>query len=267
MSQFPHDEFDDVAPYSSGEAGKHRAYGAYPAGGGAAAASGASGPMKWIGLAAAVVLVAVVAVYLILPLFGSDEDPEAGQAGDQDEVEEQEPGDDAEEGAADDEAEGEAAEDEAAPEEEEDAEDAAQDEEEGVDLDTPVRVANAGAPDWSASDVNYRLAEQGFNVTGRLDWEPSWGEVGTPVVFYPEEGQAEFAQEVAEAMGFENTSLNPAWETAVIVVGLSTPCRTPRTSFSSSWTRSSTRPPAGTARSHRRGRYLLYRAARAGSAA
>ncbi len=175
--------------------------------------------MKWIGLAAAVVLVAVVAVYLILPLFGSDEDPEAYQAGDQDELEEQEPGDDAEEGAADDEAEGEAAEDEAAPEEEEDAEDAAQDEEEGVDLDTPVRVANAGAPDWSASDVNYRLAEQGFNVTGRLDWEPSWGEVGTPVVFYPEEGQAEFAQEVAEAMGFENTSLNPAWETAVIVVG------------------------------------------------
>ncbi|GAB3850179.1 LytR C-terminal domain-containing protein [Nesterenkonia populi] len=216
MSHFPHDEFDDVAPYSSGEAGKHRSSGAYAAGG-PAAAGGSSGAMKWIGILAALAIVAVAAVYLILPLLSSDDDPEAGQAGEDEAVEEeQDTEDEGEEADAEGEdgENGEGAEDEGGGDE-----DAAQEDEDGVDMSTPVRIANAGAPDWSASDVDYRLTQEGFNTTGRLDWDSSWGQVGTPVVFYPTEDEAEFAQEVAQAMGFENTSHNPAWETAVIVVG------------------------------------------------
>lgn len=218
MSHFPHDEFDDVAPYSSGEAGKHRAPGAYAAGGGAAAAAGSSGLMKGIGVLAVLAIVVVAAVYLILPLFSSDDDPEAGQTGDEGAVEEQE-GDPDAEGGEEGQAEGEGAEENGEAEDANGDEDAAQEDEDGVDMDTPLQVANAGAPDWSGSDVDYRLTQEGFNTTGRLDWDSQWGQVSTPVVFYPDEGQAEFAQAVAEFMGFENTAHNPAWSTPVIVVG------------------------------------------------
>ncbi|GEM_PF-5343176 len=222
MSQHPHDEFDDVPPYQSGEAGKHRAPGA--SGGGA----GRSGGLKWIGLLAAVVL--VVGLFSLLVL-GDDDDTET-TAGDQGAAEEQEDadqddGDDAEGDAAQDEdgqdeaAQGEEGQDEAA-QGEEGQDDAAQgeegqgEEETEVDMETPVQVFNHQGPEGTAASAESQLEEQGYNVTALNNWE--WDAQTTPVIYHSAE-DAEFAQQLASDMGIDNLQESDQFTTVAVVVG------------------------------------------------
>ena len=212
MSQHPHDEFDDVPPYQSGEAGKHRAPGA--SGGGA----GRSGGLKWIGLLAAVVL--VVGLFSLLVL-GDDDDTET-TAGDQGAAEEQE---DADQDDGDD-AEGDAAQDEDGQDEaaqgEEGQDDAAQgeegqgEEETEVDMETPVQVFNHQGPEGTAASAESQLEEQGYNVTALNNWE--WDAQTTPVIYHSAE-DAEFAQQLASDMGIDNLQESDQFTTVAVVVG------------------------------------------------
>lgn len=213
MSQHPHDEFDDVPPYQSGEAGKHRAPGA--AAGGAAAGGGG---LKWIGLLAAVVLVVGLFSWLV---FGDDDDTET-TAGDQGAAEEQE---DADQDDGDD-AEGDAAQDEDGQDEaaqgEEGQDDAAQgeegqgEEETEVDMETPVQVFNHQGPEGTAASAESQLEEQGYNVTALNNWE--WGAQTTPVIYHSAE-DAEFAQQLASDMGIDNLQESDQFTTVAVVVG------------------------------------------------
>ncbi|GGE73854.1 LytR C-terminal domain-containing protein [Nesterenkonia cremea] len=213
MSQHPHDEFDDVPPYQSGEAGKHRAPGA--AAGGAAAGGGG---LKWIGLLAAVVLVVGLFSWLV---FGDDDDTET-TAGDQGAAEEQgdadqDDGDDAEGDAAQDEdgqdeaAQGEEGQDDAAQGEEGQGE-----EETEVDMETPVQVFNHQGPEGTAASAESQLEEQGYNVTALNNWE--WDAQTTPVIYHSAE-DAEFAQQLASDMGIDNLQESDQFTTVAVVVG------------------------------------------------
>lgn len=210
MSQHPHDEFDDVPPYQSGEAGKHRAPGA--SGGGAAGGGG----LKWIGLLAAVVLVVGLFSWLV---FGDDDDAET-TAGDQGAAEEQEDadqddGDDAEgdgqdEAAQDEGGEGEGGQDEAAQ---------GQDEEDtDVDMETPVQVFNYQGPGGTAANAEAQLEEQGYNVTALNNWEGGWGDTPTPAIYHPAD-QEEFAQQLAADMGIDSVQSSGSFTTLAVVVG------------------------------------------------
>ena len=219
MSQHPHDEFDDVPPYQSGEAGKHRAPGA------SGGAAGRSGGLKWIGLLAVVVLVVGLFSWLV---FGDDDDAET-TAGDQDATEEQEDAaQDADGGEGD--GQDEAAQDEAAQDEGgqdeggqgEDGQDEAaqgQDEEEAeVDMETPVQVFNYAGPNGTAANAQTQLEEQGYNVTALNNWEGGWGDTPTPAIYYPAD-QEEFAQQLAADMGIDTVQSSGSFTTLAVVVG------------------------------------------------
>lgn len=217
MSQHPHDEFDDVPPYQSGEAGKHRAPGA--SGGGA----GRSGGLKWIGLLAAVVLVVGLFSWLV---FGDDDDAEttAGQEGVTEEQEdapegEGEEGDaegEGEEGAPEGEGEGQdegqgEGQDEAAQQEED------QEETEGeVDMETPIQIFNYNGPEGTAANAETQLEEQGYNVTALNNWD--WAAQTTPVIYHSAE-DAEFAQQLASDMGIDTLQESDQFTTVAVVVG------------------------------------------------
>ena len=207
MSQHPHDEFDDVPPYQSGEAGKHRAPGASGAG------TGRSGGMKWIALLAAVVLVVGLFSWLV---FGDDDADTTADGGDGAVTEEQEePAEgEGEEGAAED---GE----DAGEEDGANGEGEGQNGEEGaaeVDMETPVQVYNYNGPEGTAANAQSQIEEQGYNVTALNNWDPSWGDQATPAIYYPS-GQEEFAQQLASDMGVDAVQQSDSFSTVAVVVG------------------------------------------------
>lgn len=202
MSQFPHDQFDDVQPYRQDEVGKHRAPGAVPASG----AAGSSGLAKWIGLLVIAVLVIVAVGWFITRDGDEDQDPAAEE--DQNSQEEADPeeqdGEDGEENQNG-----------------EDGENGEEDESEGGLSDAyPVRAVNAGAPDGSAGQLSSDLEELGLDVDQSIDWNFSeWGTPSTPQVIYPEEAQQELAEAIAAELGIESVNLGESWSTIVVVIG------------------------------------------------
>lgn len=203
MSQFPHDQFDDVQPYRQDEVGKHRAPGAVASAGGAA---GSSGILKWVGLLVVVVLVAV-AVGWFVTRDGDDEDaPVAEDENGQEETEPDEDEDEGEDGAEDEGAEG-----------EENGE--AEEDGNGLSDEYPVRAVNAGAPDGSAGDLSSRMEELGLQVDQSIDWNPEWGNANTPQVIYPEEAQQELAEAIAAELGIDSVNLGESWSSIVVVIG------------------------------------------------
>lgn len=193
MSTFPHDEFDDVAPYQQGEAGKHRAPAA-PAG----AARG--GGLKWIGLLAVLALVVGVVSYFVLPTF-TDDTPEAG---DDAEVEESE-GEDEGNGDGEDEENGE-------------------DGENGgiefsgtaADVDAPVQILNHEGPSGLEDEVSAQLEEMEYNVTFIDEW--TYGDVETPTIYHPS-GAQDHAEDLAENLGVDNVVEDDNWSFVALVVG------------------------------------------------
>lgn len=208
MSQHPHDEFDDIPPYQSGEAGKHRASG--PTGAGA----GRSGGLKWIALLAAVVLVVGLFSWLV---FGDDDAETTAGEGEDGVTEEQEPAEgqdgDAEEGEDD-------AEDDAGDgdgEAQNGEQDAAEETGE-VDMSTPVQIYNYNGPEGTAANAQSQIEQQGYNVTALNNWDTSWGEQSTPAIYYPA-GQQEFAQQLASDMGVDTVQESGSFSTVAVVVG------------------------------------------------
>ncbi|WP_022873602.1 LytR C-terminal domain-containing protein [Nesterenkonia alba] len=202
MSQYPHDEFDDVPSYRPDEIGKHREAGAV----GRSKAAAGSLPWTWIGLAAAAVAVIVIFAYVILPLFAGEEEPTAEDDTDtQTTEEEQDPDGDPEDNG-----------------EEGTEEDNGEDDTPAETEDLPeVRGVNAGAPTGSANHLHDTLAEAGFNVGEEpINWDfGAWGEISTPVVMYPSAEEEEHAQEIAAELGIDSVVENGNWSTIVVVVG------------------------------------------------
>ncbi|MCH8560696.1 MULTISPECIES: LytR C-terminal domain-containing protein [unclassified Nesterenkonia] len=202
MSQHPHDEFDDVPPYQTGEAGKHRAPGAAGTGG-----AGGSG-LRWIGLLAGFVLLVGAFAYFIVPML-SDSDPDS-TAEDQDAaVSESE--DDAEDDAeADDGAEGDAdqTEEPAGPQP-------------ASDTETPVQVANYQGAEGGATAMGAELEELDYNVV----WQGDWGfeeRAETPAVVYPAgSGDAEqaIAEELAESFGVDTVEVHDQASFVTLIIG------------------------------------------------
>ncbi len=163
MSQHPHDEFDDIPPYQSGEAGKHRAPG--PTGAGA----GRSGGLKWIALLAAVVLVVGLFSWLV---FGDDDAETTAGEGEDGVTEEQEPAEgqdgDAEEGGEAEEGEGDAGDGDG---EAQNGEQDAADEDGEVDMSTPVQIYNHNGPEGTAANAQSQIEQQGYNVTALNNWD------------------------------------------------------------------------------------------------
>ena len=210
MSQHPHDEFDDIPPYQSGEAGKHRAQG--PTGAGA----GRSGGLKWIALLAAVVLVVGLFSWLV---FGDDDAETTAGEGEDGVTEEQEPAEgqdgDAEEGGEAEEGEGDAGDGDG---EAQNGEQDAADEDGEVDMSTPVQIYNHNGPEGTAANAQSQIEQQGYNVTALNNWDASWGEQTTPVIYYPA-GQEEFAQQLASDMGVDTVQESGSFSTVAVVVG------------------------------------------------
>ncbi|GAA1144301.1 LytR C-terminal domain-containing protein [Nesterenkonia lutea] len=178
MSQHPHDEFDDVPPYQTGEAGKHRSPGA--AGTGAAGRSG----FRWIALLAGFVLLVGAFAYFIVPMLtSSDPDSEAGDG--EETVTESEEGSE-EESAGED---GEDPEGEGSGEAEQSS-----GPQPATDTETPVQVANYQGVSGGATAMSAELEELDYNVV----WEGNWNfeaREDTPAVVYPVgAGEAEIAQ-------------------------------------------------------------------------
>lgn len=210
MSQFSHDEFDEVQPYRADEVGKHRAPGAPPA-----AAAASSGMLKWIGVAVVAVLLIAAVGWFVTRDAGDDDAPVAeeqdaaeqadegeGNGGDGDEN-----GDDgADEGEPDENGEnGEVEENQAAA---------------GLNDEYPVRAVNAGAPDGSAQQLTSELDELGLDVEQSIDWDfANWGTPNTPQVIYPAEEQQELAEAIAEELNIDNVSQGGSWQTIVVIVG------------------------------------------------
>ncbi|WP_157983818.1 LytR C-terminal domain-containing protein [Nesterenkonia muleiensis] len=200
MSQFPHDDFDEVPPYRQDEVGKHRAPGAAPAGG----ATGSSGVAKWIGLLVVAVLV-IVAVGWFVTRDGDDGAPVAEEENGQEEADpDEENGDNGAEG-----------------ENGEDGENGAEEEPGGgLSDEHPVRAVNAGAPDGSAGQLTSQLQELGLDVGQSLDWNfAEWSTPTTPQVIYPEDEQQELAEAIAAELGIDTVSQNESWSTIVVVIG------------------------------------------------
>lgn len=208
MSQFPHDEFDEVQPYRQDEVGKHRAPGAAPA-----AAAASSGMLKWIGLLVVAVVVIVAVGWFVTR--DADEDEGAPTA------EEQETQDDADTGEenGEDEADGngEDGETDENGDEGENGEDQPAD---GLSEEFPVRAVNAGAPDGSAGQLSSELEDLGLDVQQSIDWDfANWGTPNTPLVMYPSQDQQELAEAIAAELGIDTVSQDESWATIVVVVG------------------------------------------------
>ncbi|TLP74055.1 LytR C-terminal domain-containing protein [Nesterenkonia sphaerica] len=209
MSQFSHDEFDEVQPYRRDEVGKHRAAGAPAAAAGSAASSGM---LKWIGLAVVAVLLIAAAGWFIT----RDADDDAPVA------EEQDTADEGEAAETDDEAEGDGNGDEGADEGEADENGEAEEDApaSGLSDDHPVRAVNAGAPDGSASQLSSELNDLGLDVQQSIDWDfANWGTPNTPQVMYPSEEQQELAEAIAEELDIDIVSQDGSWQTIVVIVG------------------------------------------------
>ncbi|PRZ13745.1 LytR C-terminal domain-containing protein [Nesterenkonia sandarakina] len=197
MSQHPHDEFDDVPPYQTGEAGKHRAPGAAGTGG-----AGGSG-LRWIALLAGFVLLVGAFAYFIVPTF-SDSDADT-TAEEQDAAVTE--GDDAEDGAAE---EGESAE----PEEPAEPQPAS-------DTETPVQVANYQGVEGGETAMSAELEELDYNVV----WNGSWNfeeRAETPAVVYPAgSGAAEqaLAEELAASFGVETVEEHDQASFVTLIIG------------------------------------------------
>lgn len=208
MSQFPHDEFDNVAPYKSDEVGKHRAPGAAAAAG---AAGSSAGALKWVGLVAVALIVIGALVFWVIPSGDDEPDP----AADEDTSEDDTAGEDAEgNGEADGEDTGEG--------NGEDDENGNGEAEAGgpLDADHAVRAVNAGAPDGSAGDMTQQLEDLGVNVQQSIDWDPGWGSLTTtPQIIFPEDEQQEFAEALAAELGIDTVTPNNQWQTIVVVIG------------------------------------------------
>lgn len=199
MSQFPHDEFDDVQPYRQDEVGKHRAPGAAPARG----AAGSSGVAKWIGLLVVAVIVAVAVGWFIT----RDDDDEQDPTADEPENGQEEADPDEENG-------------EEGSEDENGDENGEEESENGLSDAHPVRAVNAGAPDGSAGQLTGELEELGLDVGQSIDWNfAEWGTPTTPQVIYPGDEQQELAEAIAAEFGIEMLNQNESWSTIVVIVG------------------------------------------------
>ncbi|GAA3288501.1 LytR C-terminal domain-containing protein [Nesterenkonia halobia] len=198
----PQDQFDEVPPYADGRIGKHRAAapGTEQRRGGAA--------LRWVTLLAVFALLVGAFSYFVLPRLPDDWVPFAGD----DAAEQQaEPAGEAS-GAADGES------GEGSSDGEGSDEGAAEETPTAADTETPVQIIDAGLPEGGLDDVEARLAEMQYNVTSTASWEDSWGEVETPVIYYPS-GQQEHAQDLAEAYGVETVEENTSWSVVALVVG------------------------------------------------
>ncbi|GAB3184357.1 hypothetical protein GCM10027060_21200 [Nesterenkonia halophila] len=203
----PQDQFDEVPPYADGRIGKHRAAapGAEQRRGGAA--------LRWVTLLAAFALLVGAFSYFVLPRLPEGWVPIAGD----DAAEQQaEPAGEAS-GAADGESSGgESGEGSSGGEGSEEG--SAEETPTAADTETPVQIIDAGLPEGGLDDVEAQLAEMQYNVTSTASWEDSWGEVETPVIYYPS-GQQEHAQDLAEAYGVETVEENTSWSHVALVVG------------------------------------------------
>lgn len=208
MTQFPHDEFDDVPPYKADEVGKHRAPGAV------ASAPAGGGGLKWIGLLAALVLVIGAVAWVISEFTGGDEEPTA-DPDDQQTAEETE----AEQADADaedaDEEDGNG--EDSGGNGEEDAQDDAE-----VDMDYSIIVYNFDGTEGVAGSVRAQLDEAGFNVVNQDNWNQGWTTCGetSPVVVHPP-AEEELAQLIADEIGAA-TCASEGWsasETVAVAVG------------------------------------------------
>lgn len=197
----PQDQFDEVPPYADGRIGKHRA--AAPAAeqrrGGAA--------LRWVTLLAVFALLVGAFSYFVLPRLPEDWVPFAGDDGAEQQAE---PAGEAT-GAADGES-GEGSSDGASEE------DAAEETPTAADTEAPVQIIDAGLPEGGLDDVEAQLAEMHYNVTSTASWEDGWGEVETPVIYYPS-GRQEHAQDLAESFGVETVEENSSWSYVALVVG------------------------------------------------
>lgn len=240
MTQFPHDEFDDVPPYSADEVGKHRAQGA------AAGATARAGGLKWIALLAIFALLVGLGSWLFSQFESDDAEPTA----DDQATTEEEPGAEAdgaaeagaegdgqgegstEEGAgdaADGEGEGSAeegagdaadGEGEAGTDDESDATDEAT--EDDVDTDFPIVVYNFDGTEGAAGAARSQLEGAGFTVVDQQNWTQGWTtcEQSTPVVVHGPDREAEAAA-IAESFG-ASTCSSDGWSGAgsiAVVVG------------------------------------------------
>ncbi|MGJ9373129.1 LytR C-terminal domain-containing protein [Nesterenkonia sp. CF4.4] len=203
MSQHPHDEFDDVPPYQTGEAGKHRAPGAAGTGG-----AGGSG-LRWIALLAGFVLLVGAFAYFIVPTF-SDSDAET-TAEDQDAAVTE----DETEGGAEGEGEDGAGEGEA-----EEAEEPTEPQP-ASDTETPVQVANYQGAEGGETAMSAELEELDYNVV----WNGSWNfeaRAETPAVVYPAgSGEAEqaLAEELAESFGADTVEEHDQASFVTLIIG------------------------------------------------
>lgn len=203
MSQNPHDEFDDVPPYQSGEAGKHRA----PV---AAASGGGRGGLKWIALLAVVALAVGALSWLVLPTL-RDSEPEASDETDEAAEEQADGGEDegGEEGDGED-----SGEDQNGGDEGTEGDDAPEDV--AADTSAPVQVFSYQGP-GQEQVLQDELETMGYNVTFVDEW--GWGDIETPVVYYPAAAE-EHAQDVAQNLGIETLIEDGAnWSYVAVVVG------------------------------------------------
>lgn len=200
MSQYSHDEFDDVPPYQSDEVGKHRAPGS-------AVASGASGGgLKWIGLLAAFALIVGLVAYFGGSWLRGEDEPVAEEEQTQDEqTQDEQPADEDEAEPAPEGEEGES------PEEEQPEEGAE------ADLDFPIYVYNYDGTPGVAGSVRTRLEGAGFNVTGQDNWSAGWNTCGetAPVVVHPPAQEA-VAARIAEELGAA-TCASDGWTDAGVI--------------------------------------------------
>lgn len=202
MSQYPHDEFDDVPPYQSGEAGKHRAPAAAAIGG------GGRGGLKWIALLTVVALAVGIFSWLVLPTL-RDSEPEAG---DQEENAEEQ----AEDGDGEDEEEGDG-EDEDTGDDDGDTEEGDATEDVAADSSAPVQVFSYQGEAGQEQTLQEELETMGYNVTHVDEW--GWGDIETPVIYYPASAE-EHAQDVAENLGIETLIEDGGnWSYVAVVVG------------------------------------------------
>ena len=197
MSQHPHDEFDDVPPYQTGEAGKHRAPGAAGTGG-----AGGSG-LRWIGLLAGFVLLVGAFAYFIVPMFSESdadstaEDQEAAVTESEDDAAAEDGGGEADE-----------AEEPAGPQP-------------ASDTETPVQVANYQGVEGGATSMSAELEELDYNVV----WTGDWGfeeRAETPAVVYPAgAGEAEqaIAEELAESFGVDSVEEHGQASYVTLIIG------------------------------------------------
>lgn len=226
MTQFPHDEFDDVPPYSADEVGKHRAQGA------AAGATARAGGLKWIALLAIFALLVGLGSWLFSQFESDDAEPTA----DDQATTEEEPGAEAD-GAAEAEGDGQGegsaeegagdaadGEGEAGADDESDATDEATDEatDDDVDTDFPIVVYNFDGTEGAAGAARSQLEGAGFTVVDQQNWTQGWTtcEQSTPVVVHGPDREAEAAA-IAESFG-ASTCSSDGWSGAgsiAVVVG------------------------------------------------